>query len=85
VASTLPLESREASGCLPLRGWAPWNLRTAVTCVPVEMRVLGCAGGWPAAGRACSGYLVADGATRTPDVAQHVLADFVFKRLNVIT
>jgi ribonuclease BN (tRNA processing enzyme) len=30
----------------------------------VELRVLGCAGGWPAAGRACSGYLVAGGRTR---------------------
>jgi ribonuclease BN (tRNA processing enzyme) len=30
----------------------------------VELRVLGCAGGWPAAGRACSGYLAGDGRTR---------------------
>ncbi len=30
----------------------------------MRIRVLGCAGGWPAAGRACSGYLVGEGETR---------------------
>jgi ribonuclease BN (tRNA processing enzyme) len=30
----------------------------------MDIRVLGCSGGWPAAGRACSGYLVGEGATR---------------------
>lgn len=29
----------------------------------MQIRVLGCAGGWPSAGRACSGYLVTEGAT----------------------
>jgi len=30
----------------------------------MQVRVLGCSGGWPAAGRACSGYLVSEGETR---------------------
>src|SRR5437762_269463 len=29
----------------------------------MEVRVLGCSGGWPSAGRACSGYLVREGNT----------------------
>ncbi|MDQ6772737.1 MAG: MBL fold metallo-hydrolase [Candidatus Dormibacteraeota bacterium] len=30
----------------------------------MHVRVLGCVGGWPVAGRACSGYLVSEGETR---------------------
>jgi ribonuclease BN (tRNA processing enzyme) len=30
----------------------------------VDVRVLGCSGGWPGPGRPCSGYLLSEGATR---------------------
>src|SRR5436190_1050757 len=44
----------------------------------MELRVLGCAGGWPAAGRACSGYLAGDGRTRVwLDAGAGTLAELV--------